>query len=158
MMVDSVNDLAGLSRQLNQSSDKINSIIADLNAKLAALNLGVEAFCRRPFESGDFEKLESTQAGTFPRQASVSYLGFCKLDDKWQMAVKYATLVERYDADVGELCPEAMDPEYAPLTSATRETRTAALSFVPQLLDEIKMKAESVLRSIEKAEQTAAKL
>jgi len=39
-----LSELTPLAKELNQTTDEINSIISTVNEKLAALNLGVEAW------------------------------------------------------------------------------------------------------------------
>jgi hypothetical protein len=154
-MVDTVNELAGLSRRLNQSSDKINSIIADLNKKLVALNFGIEVWTYGPIAETDPELLDPSKLASNLRSKNVDYLGWCKLSDVWQLSVKSGTLVE--SVDEGGFS-ELTDVDYMPLSKTSREMRAAAIKAIPELLDRIKIEAEALLDSIEKAEAAAAKL
>jgi len=158
-MVDTINELSDLSRTLNQKSDKTNSIISTINKKLASLNFGLEVWVEDwPITSGDLKKVYSGQTGLLPRQKSVTYLGYCNIEDGWQLAAKTGTLVEDWDKDSEDTFTELTEVEYQPLLKAAREIRVEALPLVPKLLDEIKRKAESLLKSIDDAERAAEKL
>lgn len=161
-MVNTINELSELSRKLNQKSDKTNEIIAGINEKLAGLNLGIEVWLDRQFDKwlrdGDFERVGGAeQRDVYPREKEVAYLGYCNVETGWQLAIKEATLLE-HRGDDGEVIEEDTDVSYRPLLRASRETRIAALPLVPRLLDVLKAKAESVLRSIDEAEKAAEKL
>jgi hypothetical protein len=53
-MVDTIKELAELSRKLNQKSDTLNATIISINDKLAKLNLGVEAWTGNIEESDPY--------------------------------------------------------------------------------------------------------
>ena len=53
---------------------------------------------------------------------------------------------------------ELTEVEYQPLLRAAREIRVGALPLVPRLLDQVKFKAESMLKAIDEAEKAAEKL
>jgi hypothetical protein len=155
-VVDTINELAALSRKLNQKSDKTNSIIATINKKIAVLNFGLEVWLEfSPIESGDLEKVYPGQTNPLPRQKSVTYLGYCNVEDAWQLAAKNGTLIEDWDKDSEEMFTELTEVEYRPLLKAAREVRVGALPLVPRLLEQIKLKAESLLRAIDEAEKAA---
>jgi hypothetical protein len=155
-MVNSLNELSDLSRKLNQKSDKTNSIITTINKKLAVLNFGLEVWLKHPtIKSGDFESVYSGQIDRLPRQRSVVYLGYCNVEDGWQLAAKSGLLVEDWDKEAEETYTELTEVEYQPLLRAPREVRVGALPLVPRLLDEIKLKAESLLKAIDEAEKAA---
>lgn len=161
-MVDTIAELAELSRQLNQSSDKINSIISTINKKLATLNLGITAWVTQfPIETDDsVETPDDFGEPIFPNQKNVAYLGYCKLEGDWQLALKKGILQEfsRSVESVGVRAAEVTDVTYVPLLKASRELRARAIGVVPSLLDMIKNLAEHLLRNIEHAEKAAAKL
>jgi hypothetical protein len=155
-MVDTISELSELSRKLNQKSDKINSIIATINKKLAAQNFGLEVWLEHwPIESGNFEKLSDEM---LPREKSVTYLGYCNVEDEWQLATKSGTLVEDVNRDVGEIFTELTEVSYNALLKEARSIRVKALPLVPRLLDHLKVEAESLLKFIDQAEQAAEKL
>jgi hypothetical protein len=157
--LDTINELSDLSRKLNQESDKTNSIIVTINKKLAALNFGLEVWLEFPaIESGDLKKVYPGQVVRLPRQKSVIYLGYCNVEDGWQLAAKSGTLIEDWDKDSEEMFTVLTEVEYQPLLKAAREVRVGALPLVPRLLDEVKLKTESLLKAIHEAEKAAEKL
>src|SRR5262249_34574924 len=134
-MVDTINELSELSRKLNQKSDKTNEIITTINKKLAALNFGLEVWVERDWiESGDFNKVAIDQEDIYPREMEIAYLGYAYVEERWQLAVKEATLLEHRDY-AGEVVREDTEVRYRPLLRASREARIAALPLVPDLLD-----------------------
>jgi hypothetical protein len=158
-MVDTIEELSALSRKLNQSSDRINAVISGLNEKLANLNFGLEVWYETvPVEETDWETLDRSQVSVHPREKSLSYLGYCRFDDGWELALKSATLTEMWDSDAEEVTSELSSVVHRPLLKASREARAKAIRFIPRLLDEIKDEAQGLLRSIDEAEKVATKL
>jgi len=158
-VVDTINELSSLSRKLNQKSDKTNSIITTINKKLADLNLGLEVWLENwEIESDDYSKVYAGQISPLPRQKSVTYLGYCNVEDGWQLAAKTGMLIEAWDKDSEETFTELTEVEYRSLLKAAREIRVGALPLVPRLLDQIKYRAESLLKAIDEAEKAAEKL
>jgi len=157
-MVDTVKELSELSRKLNQKSDTLNAVITSLNEKLAKLNLGVEAWLLDPIEAVDAYFLPEDKGKKFPRRDAI-LLGYCKFDGGWALATKHATLVTRQNYPDGEENEEVVSAsKVAPLLTASRTIRANSMRLVPSLLDAIKMDAERLLNSIEKAEKAAEKL
>jgi hypothetical protein len=155
-MVDRLSELSELSQKLNQNSDRANSIIAALNKKLAAMNFGLEVWLDySALQTGDWETKNPNQTQKLPRQKQMTYLGYCHIQNSWQLAAKSGTLVEDYDRDSDEVYTELTEVIYEPLLKTSRERRVKALPLVPRLLDELKREAESVLRSIDEAEKVA---
>jgi hypothetical protein len=157
--METIKELSSLSVELNKPSDKINSIISTINSKLANLNLGVETWLEStPIDNHDFQNVYPNQLGQLPQQKSVTYLGYCRIGDGWQLVTKRGRLVRDFDSDAGETTEEFIDVSYRALLKESREIRTGALRLVPKLLDEVKKRAESLLDFIKEAEQAAAKL
>ena len=120
------------------------------------LEVWLEHFERDEIYCGDSAKVYPAQA--LPRQKRVTYLGYCNVDDGWQLAVKRGTLIEDWDRDEKETFKELVDVSYQSLLKASREERVAALRLVPRLLDEIKRTAEYTIRDIDEADRVAEKL
>jgi hypothetical protein len=158
IVVDSINELSDLSRKLNQKSDALNATISSINQKLAKLNFGVEAWVEDfPIECDDFSTTTFDGEPKEP-EASAILLGYCYVEDGWQLAVKDVTLHLR-SGDFGHTYNEATDSmRPRPLLKASRELRFKAASVIPALLDEIKAAAAVLLNGIEKAEKAASKL
>lgn len=161
-MVDSISELSDLSRKLNQKSDQTNSIVTNINKKLAALNLGVEVWLdqyeRDELKADNYRKVYAGQLDPLSREKEVIYLGYSNVEDQWQLAVKEGTLVESFDQDNHENTLELIDVGRRPLLKASRRVRVKALPLVPRLLDLIKLEASKMLEQIEAAEKAAEKL
>jgi hypothetical protein len=155
-MMAKISDLAPLAKKVNQKTDRINRTITALNEKLGKLNLGIEVWLDN---DSDFDKpLEAepwSDEGSM-RTRSLSYLGYCRLGDKWQLAVKEVD--EEHTVFEGEDCYEEVNPSYIPLLQASRNIRLAALEKIPRLLDRLKDAGESVLETVEAAEKLAEEL
>ena len=152
-MVDTIKELSGLSQQLNKKSDKLNSIIAEINQKLLALNIGIEVWLIDwPLVEDDPRDYNEDIEPCAPWR-SATLLGYAEADDEWQLAIKECVLTEIEQQDV---VSNSRMPR--PLSRASRVLRASAMSAIPNLLDQLKVRAEHVLRSIDKAEKAAEKL
>ena len=160
IVVDSINELSDLSRKLNQKSDALNAAIASINQKLAKLNFGLEVSLEQaPIECSDFSTTES-QLDDRPIDpiADATLLGYCHVEDEWQLAVKDVTLHTRTD-DFGSTYNEATDSmPPRPLLKASRQLRFKSANEIPDLLDRIKTAATVLLNGIERAKKAASKL
>lgn len=156
-MVDTINELSGLSRKLNEKSDTLNATITKVEEKLNALNLGVEAWLDIALESGTPYYGEDDEAQRYPRK-DVTVPGYAKISDEWCLAFREETWHQVED-NFGRTVWEtqwAVDPR--PLLSAPRNIRAKALSHVSDLLNVIKHNAEQLLKGIEAGEKAAEKL
>jgi hypothetical protein len=153
-MVDTINELAGLSKKLNQKSDTLNTTITSVNEKLAELGLFVQAWVGN-IEQGDPYYHEEDEKLRFPMHEE-TWLGYYRFDRGWELAVKTVTRQKTGDLHTPEETVEAATP--LPLLNASREIRAKAMDLIPELLDRIKKKAEELLESISKAEKAAQAL
>src|SRR5260370_22552776 len=147
-MVDSIKELFGLSRKLNQKSDTPNEVITSINEKLATLNLGVEAWVGY-IQRGDPWYRDADDDQAFPLHDE-TWLGYYRFEKGWELAVKTVTV----DADGGAAYVEGLTP----LLSARRDIRVRAMKLIPELLNSIKKNAERLLQSIDEAEKAAQTL
>jgi len=147
-MVDTINELAGLSKKLNQKSDTLNTTITSVNDKLAKLSLFVQAWVGN-IEEGDPYYHEDDEKLRFPMHEE-TWLGYYRFDRGWELAVKTVTLSETTTLNE-EKTIEASTP--LPLLNASRDIRAKAMELIPRLLDAIKERAEELLESIDKAEK-----
>jgi hypothetical protein len=160
LVVDNINELSDLSRKLNEKSDALNAAISSVNKKLVSLNFGVEVWLEEsPIECGDFDTADSEiENGQTDLTTDATLLGYCYVEDAWQLAVKYVTLHTRKDK-LGRAYNEVTDSlQPRPLLKASRQLRFKSASEIPQLLDRIKDEATLLLEGIEKAEKAASKL
>ena len=155
-MVDLFKDLAGISTQLNQKSDKLNPIISSVNAKLAKLNLGAEVWLYDdPIEQSEaYVRTDEREDVHYCVDAVV--FGYCRLDDAWKLALKKVT----YDTAEGDEESERLEVSRAKrsLLEASRSARIKAVQLIPNLLSAIKEAGQSMLDGIEQAEKAAAEL
>src|SRR5579863_6634773 len=135
-MVDTIRELSDLSRQLNSDSDAVNSTIGTINKKLRSLNLGIEAWFNSP--------LLDPLPGDESRDSIGPFLGYCSVEDEWQLAVREKPIDWH-----GDLLR-------SPLLKASREVRIAALQYIPAVVDQLKSEAQRVLRAIRDAKQFCA--
>jgi hypothetical protein len=159
-MVDTIKELTDLSRRLNQKSDTLNEVISSINEKLAKLNIGVEAWLENsPIEPTDPHFNVEDQDEKWPL-VDGTLLGYARVDDEYQLAIKEATLTE-FDSK-GLFHPDYYEITKSwnlrPLLKVNRNIRVRAMDFVPELLQIIKREATKLLNSIEKAEKAAADL
>ena len=150
-----LSELTPLAKELNQTTDEINSIISTVNEKLAALNLGVEAWLD-PSTTSKIPAADMTVT-THLQTASMPVLGYAKLEDAWQLAIKEEKIIYQWNDDAREE-EEVSEDSYRPLLKASREVRLRALEQLPQLLDALKRQGEAVLKTIARAQKAAEAL
>lgn len=157
-MVDTIKELSDLSHKLNQKSDKLNVLISSMNEKLAAFNFGVEAWLIDPITAGDPNDWDMERGCQTDPERDATLLGYCKVEDQWQLATQRTTLVEKTD-ERGETYEQAKNSmAAAPLLKASREVRAKAMRLIPRLLDLLKDEAVDLLASIEDAEKAVKRL
>jgi hypothetical protein len=135
-VAETMHELHDLSLQLNSASDTINTTITTLNAKLRSLNLGVEVWL--------IDTLLKPLPGDPRRDEIGPYLGYCSVEDQWQLAVRGEPNGSYCSGWTGDL-------PRTPLTKASREVRIAALEQLPALVCRIKEEAQRVLKAIQDA-------
>lgn len=153
-------DLANLSKALNQQSNQVNQILQDLEKKLQGMNLGVEAWA-------EDDPLEESPYTFIPQDSDREYkylksaiLGFSRHGgDEFVLTVKIC----RYQHDglnaYGQDNWKEIDTETVrPLLQASRELRVKALDKIESLLDVLTREAQSVIAAIEKGRKTVDKL
>ena len=152
-----LSELTPLAKELNQTTDEINSIISTVNEKLAALNLGVEAWLD-PSTTSKIPAADLTVTTHLHRStASMPVLGYAKLEDAWQLAIKEEKIIYQWNDDAREE-EEVSEDSYRPLLKASRDVRLRALEQLPQLLDALKRQGEAVLKTIARAQKAAEAL
>jgi hypothetical protein len=132
-VVDTMRELADLSLRLNSESNSINATITTLNAKLHSLNIGVEVWLT--------ESLLKPLPGDPSRGENGPYLGYCLVEDQWQISVQG----DYSSGKTGEWAANL------PLTKASREIRISALEQLPWLISRLKDEAQRILTAIQDA-------
>jgi hypothetical protein len=151
MTVD-LNQFAPLAKQLNETSDKLNDVITEVNSKLQALNLGVEAWCRTHLHVDDYEEETNFYADRVYRCRVVTDLGYALSEDRCQLVIRRIREAE----DGAETQETLLD--ISPLLEASRAIRAKALGMLPSLFEAIQREAKTLLAAIEAGEKAAAAL
>lgn len=159
-MVDTVNELTHLSEKLNKASDRLNAVITDINSKLQKLNLGIEAWYESLscfLWSGDPQYEGKARS---PRSFEAEFLGFARVGDAWQLAVKKAIVRQTWNPQFEDYVEWELiaTGSPVPLLKCSREIRAAAVEILPKLLDVLKKKGEAILQAVANAEQLAAQI
>jgi hypothetical protein len=142
MVEKTMRELADLSLRLNSESNSINATIVALNKKLQTLNIGLEVWLE--------DSLIQALPGDERRDGIGPYLGYCSVEDEWQLAVRARPTPHAWEP-VGSGVGWVGDLPRSPLTKATREIRLAALPQLPFLVSKINQEAQRVLRAIQDA-------
>jgi hypothetical protein len=137
-MVDTIAELASLSKKLNQKSDTLNATIESINDKLEPLNFGIAVVLDKPIEHDGAEYS----------------LGYHKLASMGPANVAMPTMREKWQLSI----QNGRSGHTGPLLRAPREVRIQALDDIPSLLDLMKQRAEELIESIESAEKLAENL
>ena len=147
-----ISELSSLAEQLNSQSNNLNRYIKALNDQLAALNIGLEFWDPTPIESSGL-RYDSSYSPQRKFEEDV-YLGYCKLEETWQLAIK-TTVTDYVWNDDNREEDAVSEDEYAPLLKASRDIRLEATerfdSFLANLVEHTKRK----LASLQRAEQLA---
>jgi hypothetical protein len=125
----SYQQLSKVAADLNAVSDELGKSIADLDAALKKLNLGVTKWIQIKLE-------EDPQTGDF----SGDYLGYAKVGGKWGIALSKTSGNHNYGLDEGS--------EEWPFNEGPRELRLAAIGKIPDLLDKLSEAATKMAANV----------
>src|SRR2546423_10967116 len=116
--------LSSASVQLNTVSDELGKLIAELDAMLKALNLGVEGWvCVWGGEAPDGDSYFSYD------------LGYTKVTGKWGIALRHA--------EGRHSLPDWGSEDIKPFNEGRRDLRVAAIDKIPDLLEKLGAEAEA---------------
>ncbi len=145
-------NLEATARELNIDSDKLNRIIASLNLKLAAMNLGFEGWLDQPLETSEIEPLYlSDEKQSYRHYETV--LGYAEVEGKWQLALKTTGFLDEV-AEANDEPPPSQRlniPQLKSLLKASRQLRLKALAAMPDLLDALNERASGMVETIQGA-------
>jgi len=144
--------LSHLAAQLNSTTDKLNEHIEQLNQILANLNIGLEYYRLDVLEGTGMLK-DSSQSPARKYEIN-TYLGYDKIEDKWQLALKDVTTEYEWDADERAEFP-VTEYDYTPLRKASRDLRLKAVNQFDVLISELQRQIQRKLDTIQKAEEIA---
>ena len=145
-------ELTDLAKQLNLQSNNLNRYITALNDQLASLNLGLEYWDSEPIESTG-ERYDSSVSP--PRKFEVdTFLGYCELEDEWQLAIKHTTTDHEWNRD-DQMENLVQEDEYTPLLKASRDIRLKATEGFDGFLTGLIAHTKAQLAKIQRAEKAA---
>jgi hypothetical protein len=144
-MQDKLAVLSHLSESLNSVTDTYTKSLAEMQATLRKMNLGIKAWV--PLS-------EVSKSGEPMRNKSIWLeLGYAKTREGWGFAVRKVRRERGYYE--GELdCPwtdEYIEEDPTPLLKESREVRLEASEQVERLLDELQRRGKELLESVAKA-------
>ena len=152
--------LSNTAARLNAESDSINLLIAQLQEKLRALNLGLEAWVLLQAEPGSLPAPVPRGVGLAARSAPPTTVkvetsvGYARGADGWGLFVKrIAYRAKPSNPLIGEEPEPVNVNKWLPLSEASRATRIDALRAFPKLLERLKAAAESAVEAIEQAKK-----
>jgi hypothetical protein len=137
--------LSRLAQTLNKETDAYTESLAQLEARLGQLSLGVEAWVKLEAPSSD-DKIITT-------------FGYAKTPEGWGFAIQ-ETRVERGFFEGDRDCPwenhyNQGDPRL--LLKSSRELRILAASRMEELLAALEASANQAVAALQRAQQLAAK-
>ena len=142
-MTNELKELESVARALNEESDEINTTITTLNAKLAALTIGLEVWLG--LDEDHYQ------------------IGYANVDEEWQIATGYCEefrWVEEPGWPEGSHYEpvQATDFTLTPLLQEARELRIRGLRHIKALYRELCREAERGLGAIREAKKLAEEL
>jgi hypothetical protein len=136
---DELQALGNAARRLNDGSEQLNRSIARIDELLGRLMIGIDFFHPRPL----------AELVTFDREGKrvieLSYLGYCRVQKSYQLAVKTVKVLE------SKLALATESPgEFVPLLQAPRRLRYAAVDFMPELVTGLSRQVTDVAGAMER--------
>lgn len=158
----SLKELSPVVKIVNQNRNEINSTIADLNVKLETMHIGIEVANVHLHNSG-WEISRNDDGEPLARVRTAHFLGYGKIDDKWQMTYCPCDETQEYTFGAPERSGQNdkttfSDPAVTALLQAPHLIRLEALRALPKLLDVLKACAEEELKIIAETKSLAAQL
>jgi hypothetical protein len=147
--------LSNAASRLNAESDAINQLIEQLQEKLRALSIGLEAWILLQTEPGSIAP--GPRAGVPSPPATVrveTSLGYARSTDGWGLYVKRIAYRAKPASPFLAEEPEPVTVnKWLKLSDASRTIRIDALRAFPKLLEKLKAAAESAVDAIEQAKK-----
>ena len=118
--------LLSAATELNSASDRFSKLVAEIDATLKPLNIGIAAFVRMGTGwSGDYSR-------------GYDEVGYAKINGKWCIALR--EVEEFHDREDGE--------EVWAFADGPRRLRLKAIDYLPNLLEDMAKKATGETKSI----------
>ncbi len=126
-------------RRLNDDSDKLNRSIAQIDALLERMGLGLEFLYPRPVvETTSFD-------ADGKRLIELSYVGYMKLRGRYTLALKTLRVFESRTANPSESPGSAI-----PLLDAPRRLRYAAVDVLPEVIAGLSHQVDELAAQMER--------
>ena len=157
----SIKELAPVLETLNEKRNDVNQIIADLNAKLAQLNVGIETIVQSDIRVGGWETVWGGRSGgdALARTRQCVQLGYSKINDKWQLAIfEYEDSQSLDENGVSSDEFESSAGSWTSLLEAPLALRIKALSLVENLVTLMQSQALAEIKAIAEARKLADKI
>ena len=145
-------------------SDNLNKNIEALNKRLAEMNIGLEVWLesdyrplavdnpRRPIRTSGLQYDSSVSP---PRKYEESvYLGYCRVKNAWELAIKYEETTYEWDQDSREEY-QVSESTLVPLLKASREIRLLAVERFDDLLSLLNSIVQQKVETAKRAEKLA---
>jgi hypothetical protein len=150
-MRDVMNELMKVASYFNEESDSLNTTLRKIQNEINSFDIGLEVWL------DTMEIVESRKTDDKSDTATqIEYrLGYAKTHEGWCLAIRKVKFLVHWDtcanAEYSEL--ELTRPE--PLLKQSRHIRIQTLSLLPNLIAEIKKKAESAIEDIKRTKRLA---
>jgi hypothetical protein len=146
-ITDKMYSLASAARRLNDGSDHLNRLIAEIDKLLGRLMIGMDYVHPRPIsEDVSFDKEGK-------RVIEISYVAYLKVAREWHLAVKTVKVLEAKQQLANE-SPGTV----VPLLEASRRMRYAAVDLLPELVSGLAAQVDDVLAKMERRCEVAEAL
>jgi hypothetical protein len=160
-----INDLVQLSKTLNTSTDELNAQLKDVEDRINALSLGVEAWVTNKPLREEFTA-SSSPYGHPTRGRIATELGYARFNEGWKLAVRTVSYSQWLDLNTEVAWEESTDGrgmevsgfETKPLLRAGRTLRTAAVDRIPDLVEALHAAGSKVAEAVEKARKLSESL
>lgn len=135
---------------LNEASDKTNTALAEIERRLASMNIGIEVWHGAPIFESD---TEGSVAPSEVRSRRVQLLGFAKIEGEWRLATKTLKIQNGFYQGDLEAPFEDRSVEGKPiaLLKASRQSRIAAMGAMPEFLDSLSDHVIDTANAVENA-------
>ena len=138
-ITDKMYSLASAARRLNDGSDHLNRLIADIDKILSRLMIGMDYVHPRPVGESVTYDAEGH------RVIEVSYLAYLKVHRGWHLAIKTVKVLEAKK----QLANEAPG-SIVSLLEAPRRLRYAGVDLLPDLVSGLAAQVDEVLNKMER--------
>jgi hypothetical protein len=151
----SLSEIRPVAERLNSVSDELNAALKEIEARIVALNAGLEVFVDLRPERAHFVDEHTAMDGGVPSGFywTQQRLGLARMSTgEWSLVVTHKESTEHSQQ-------RAEGPETkTPLLQASREDRLASVAKIPELLAAIHDKASAAIERIERARALADSL